>query len=150
TLIVANDVAAMTWSLLSSRSDNRAVVRDGKADKTAPCLMLAPGTGLGMAGLVGGTHVVASEGGHSSAAPSPALAPEVIAALWGKGAAPSWEDLLCGAGIRMIAAALGHRFATPEDVTTAAARGDGRALATITVYCRLLGACAGDLVLIYG
>jgi glucokinase len=150
-LLVENDVAAIAWSALTTKK--LSLLRAGTAAH-APRLVIAPGTGLGMAALVPIDErrwtVVASEGGHAYAGPSPALDRADAQKLWRDDARLSWEELLSGDGLLMLYRRDASRAATPAEVTALAQSGDRDALAAVELYARLLGACTGDMALIYG
>jgi glucokinase len=132
-----------------------------------PVSVLGPGTGLGVAQLVGddtrGWQVVETEGGHVSFA---ALGDEEHAiARWlgAKFGRVSNERLLCGAGLSHIEAALAAGddlasardaravFRDPATIVEAAIDGhDLLARRTLARFCAVLGSVAGDCALVHG
>jgi len=122
-------------------------------------VVLGPGTGLGVAGLVYAAGLwipVPGEGGHVTLGP----VAEDEFAIWPniekEGGRISAEALLAGRGIvrlyRAVAATRGRRatFSWPKEVTGAALSGeDETASETMALYCRLLGRLAGDLALVF-
>lgn len=149
-LAVVNDLQAVAWSLPYLASGDIAPWRAGSPAPAARAVV-APGTGLGVGALVPDGDrwtVVPSEGGHALAV-MPRATPERLRPLWR--AAPSWEDLLSGGGLLRIAHAVGVSSAvTPADVTALADGNDAQALEAIGFFSELLGACAGDMAMIFG
>lgn len=127
-----------------------------------PVSVLGPGTGLGVALLVGdamgGWRVVETEGGHVGFAPEDeeerALADRATA-LHGRA---SWERLLSGSGLALIDAVLGERAGAPacppreapEVVAAALDGGDPVARQALARFCAILGSVAGDVALVHG
>jgi glucokinase len=152
-IVVDNDLAAMARAVPHLSPTDHEVVHRGAKIK-GPMAVIGPGTGLGLSLLVprgSDFVVVASEGGHALAAPTPALEPAVRAAIWDSDC-PSWEDLVSGRGLHRLYLALGGKDASiaPEDVTARARAGDPAAQAAVHAFAILLGAFAGDVVLIGG
>ncbi|MDQ0325049.1 glucokinase [Rhodopseudomonas julia] len=122
-------------------------------------VVLGPGTGLGVAGLVYASGLwtpVPGEGGHVALGPDADDEFPIWPHIEKEGGRISAEALLAGRGIprlyRAVAAARGlaAELSTPAEVTNAALGGqDPLALATMTLYCRLLGRVAGDLALVF-
>jgi glucokinase len=155
-LHLENDVAAIAWSLPGVvESDCLALTPEIQSPEGAK-LVIAPGTGLGIAGLIPGHRpgrwiAVPGEGGHAFAALSPVLLPEERAALSRSPRSYSWEDLISGIGLPHLYGLMeGAAGATAEDINARAARGESHALRTLALFARLLGACAGDMALILG
>lgn len=127
-----------------------------------PVSVLGPGTGLGVALLVGDAmgcwRVVETEGGHVGFAPEDeeerALADRATA-LHGR---VSWERLLSGSGLALIDAVLGERAGAPasppreapEVVAAALGGGDLVARQALARFCAILGSVAGDVALVHG
>ncbi len=167
-LDMINDFGAVAWAIPALRCDD-VVTLHGAEDALlrGPVSVLGPGTGLGVAVLVGdaacGWQVVETEGGHVSFAP---LGDEEHAiARWttAKFGRVSTERLLCGAGLSHIDAALaaGDDLASALDARTplrdpaaiveAALDGhDLLARRTLARFCAVLGSVAGDAALIHG
>lgn len=139
----------------------------GAAGLAGPVSVLGPGTGLGVALLVGSTaagwQVVETEGGHVGFAPQgeeEARLARWIAARFGR---CSNERLLSGEGLSFIHAALGadtagapaadwrSQLRGPADIVAAALDGhDPDARRTLARFCAVLGSVAGDLALAHG
>lgn len=151
-IAVFNDLEAVAWSLPTLTTHDLDAFRAGAAVTHAARVVLAPGTGLGVAALVpvpsGQWTAVPSEGGHAIAALQGSDAHH--AALTANGPL-SWEDVLSGTGLLRLYQALGGGPATtPAAVTAEAKDGDARARAAVDWFADVLGACAGDMTLIFG
>ena len=166
-LRVLNDFGAVAWAVPSLTTEDRVTLHgDAQAPLRGPVTVMGPGTGLGVAMLVGdaarGWQVVETEGGHVSFAP---LGDEELcierwmSARFGR---CSNERLLCGAGLSHIDAALGgeeagrpigkpHPLREPAAIVEAALGGhDLRARRVLARFCAVLGSVAGDAALIHG
>lgn len=167
-LDMINDFGAVAWAVPAlSRDDALTLHGATDAPLRGPVSVLGPGTGLGVAMLVGddahGWQVVETEGGHVSFA---ALGDEEHAiARWmgAKFGRVSNERLLCGAGLSHIDAALAAgddlgsaldaraQFRDPAAIVEAALDGhDLIARRTLARFCAVLGSVAGDAALIHG
>lgn len=167
-LDMINDFGAVAWAI-PALSGDEVVTLHGTDDTPlrGPVSVLGPGTGLGVAMLVGdearGWQVVETEGGHVSFA---ALGDEEQAiARWmtAKFGRVSNERLLCGAGLSHIDGALAAgddlssaldpraQFRDPAAIVEAARDGhDLIARRTLARFCAVLGSVAGDAALIHG
>ena len=164
-LHVLNDFGAVAWSV-PALADSEQITVHGNDDAPlhGPISVLGPGTGLGVAMLVGNDphwHVVETEGGHVSFAP---LGEEELAiARWftARFGRVSNERLLCGSGLSHIDAVLRgavdhatgqHQdLREPADIVAAALEGhDLAARRTLARFCAVLGSVAGDDALIHG
>jgi glucokinase len=164
-LHVLNDFGAVAWSVPALHGADQVVLHgDEHAPLQGPITVIGPGTGLGVALLVGGPHhwqVVETEGGHVSFA---ALGDEELnIARWftARFGRVSNERLLCGSGLSHIDAVLrgavehatGQHQALrePADIVNAAIDGhDLAARRTLARFCAVLGSVAGDAALIHG
>lgn len=151
-LLLENDVAAIAWSLPRMTPTDLSVLRSGEPAH-ATKVVIAPGTGVGMSALTPAGKqwtVVNSEGGHAHAASEVvgALAPQI----WREGVPLSWEQLLSGDGLLMMYRGIARsiKAESPADVTALARSGDDDARSVLGIYARLLGACAGDMAMIFG
>ena len=159
-LHVVNDFTALALSVPYLGADERVQVGGGEAQAHHAIAVLGPGTGLGVSGLVPCGErwsALAGEGGHVSFAPQGARERELLVVLSARFGHVSFERLLSGPGLVNVATALREIDAlepvalTPSDVTTRAATGeDPVCVETLELFCRTLGACAGDLVLSLG
>jgi glucokinase len=126
----------------------------------APMVVLCPGTGMGVAGLVPverGWRSIASEGGHASLAPLTDREIAVWQFLRKRYGRVSWERVLSGPGIVELYQALAslegrdiEAIDSKRIVQLALAAENGLAVETLEIYCAWLGDVAGDAALIYG
>lgn len=158
-MVLLNDFEAMALALVSLDENDVVAVGGGRREALGAKVVLGPGTGLGVAGLVRNSGIwlpVPGEGGHISIGPAE---PEEFA-IWPhiepEFGRISAESLLAGRGIpRLYRAVCGRAnidpiFDDPAAVTDAAlADTDLLAVETIRIYCQLLGRVAGDLALIF-
>jgi glucokinase len=153
-LRVINDFEAVAWAVLGFEpADTRPIGGKAKPDDGAK-VVLGPGTGLGVAGLVpssGGWQVVASEGGHVSFGPGPREEQRVFEWLWQECGHVSAEMVLSGAGLHRLyrAVNVGQALPDPETIVAMAKAGDAAARATTSLFIRLLGRFAGGLALTF-
>jgi glucokinase len=175
-LRVLNDFGAVAWAVPALAGDD-CITLHGR-DSTplrGPVTVLGPGTGLGVAQLVGTPHggwqVVETEGGHVTFAPigdeEQALA-RWFTARFGRA---SNERLLCGNGLSHIDAVLREAGSSaarkalllrepalrepilrdPADIVAAALEGhDVAARRALARFCAVFGSVAGDAALIHG
>lgn len=161
--LLANDVTAIAWALPSlDREDLRTLAAGGSPADGAARAVLAPGTGLGVSGLVpaaaGEFAAIEGEGGHRTLAAQSPREWAIVSALAERFGHASAERALSGPGIeaiwRAIAAIDGERC--ERDKTAAEIAGDafaGRdpiAVETIAAFTGFLGSVAGDLALTLG
>jgi len=150
-LLLENDVAAVAWSVPHTPSTELAILRAGEPVR-ATKVVIAPGTGLGMSAVtpIGDDRwtVITSEGGHAYAASE--VMGSVAPKIWH--GPLTWEELLSGDGLLMIYrnTARHIRAKAPAEVTSLARAGDEDARGALEVYAKLLGACAGDMAMIFG
>lgn len=127
-----------------------------------PISVLGPGTGLGVALLVGdavrGWQAVETEGGHVGFAPVDDEERALAEALVAQHGRVSWERLLSGSGLSAIDSVLGASGAPgerlprdPAVVVAAALEGrDQAARRALAAFCAILGSVAGDVALVHG
>ncbi|MEO8670109.1 MAG: glucokinase [Tahibacter sp.] len=122
--------------------------------------LVGPGTGLGVGALLvrnGVVDTLDSEGGHLSFAPRNQREIEILHRLQMRFDRISNERLLCGSGLVNLHRALCEidgipsEELTPKNITErASAESDGSCARAVELFCALLGAAAGDLVLAFG
>ena len=161
-LVCLNDAEAQALALPNlADADLRSVGREHPpAIASAPRVLIAPGSGLGVSALVtvdGRAHAIAGEGGHVTFAPE--TVPErYLAAFLGErfGEHVSWERALSGPGIAAIYGLIEQRNGVTisnvqsEAVVRWAQSGDALAKSAVEMFLGLLGSYAGDLALIFG
>jgi glucokinase len=157
---VVNDLEAVAAGLSDLPESQTRLIGPRGGLPGAPMVIVAPGTGLGMACLVTGPHgrlVLAGEGGHASLAGFDAEHDKLIAILRREFGHVSAERVLSGRGLvnlyRAIALrdgiAVGTR--TPAEVTAGALDGScPTCRAALDTFCAWLGAVAADLALTIG
>lgn len=121
---------------------------------------VGPGTGLGVGALIvreGHIHTLDTEGGHLSFAPRDDLEIEVLRRLAKRFGRVSNERVICGAGLVNLYSVLAEIDGVnadtlePKDITQRATDdSDVRCTRAVELFCALLGAVAGDLVLGFG
>jgi glucokinase len=172
-LLAINDFAAMAWGVTALQPQDVSVLYDaglqGLHLQQGPITVMGPGTGLGVALLVGNSsqwQAVATEGGHVSFAPLNDEEVYLQQALSHPYQRCSTERLLCGIGLSHIDAALRARNAGIHDpaaidfsadnlrdpgvLVAQAQAGEADAHAALSRFCSMLGAAAGDAVLMHG
>lgn len=156
---LVNDLAALAWGVPSLTDGDVVSIGDGYCDPGSPVVLLAPGTGLGVACYIPGAegpHVLSSEGGHATLAAGDSAEASVIEFLRHRFDHVSVERVLSGGGLVNLYEALGGHegragAATPEEIVRGALQGDnGPAGKAVDMFCGFLGSFAGDLALLFG
>ena len=166
TLSLVNDLYATAAAIPLLEDGKLAVLQPGSNAQSASAttVVLAPGTGLGMAFLIGAKnlHIIASEGGHADFAPRNEDEVELWRYLKLRFGRVSRERLLSGPGLLNIYDWLRQRGGTPAcaiatsslsaskasaaEVVAAADIGEDRlAVQALETFVSLLGSVAGDL-----
>jgi glucokinase len=158
-LLLINDFTAMALGITWLGDDELVTICPGAGDTDRLRLVIGPGTGLGVAGLLpenGGWRVLPSEGGHACLP----VGNRHEAALWlhlhDRFGHVSAEAALSGNGLLEIYRAscqldgVAPRFTAPAQITAAALAGDAQAVQTLEQFCVWLGRVAGDAVLTLG
>lgn len=100
-----NDLEAEAYGLAGLRAEELVTVYAGGPASAGNAAIIAPGTGLGEAGLYwdgNALHPFATEGGHTDFAPRDAFDWELLLYLQNKYCHVSWERLVTGPGIEHI------------------------------------------------
>ncbi|MBR9755360.1 glucokinase [Cobetia sp. 4B] len=165
-----NDFTAMALGVPHIEASERLAIgeelTEGSGDAASPRLVIGPGTGLGVAGLVRGTHnwiPLATEGGHASFAPTDEIEDGLLGIFRRHHGRVSVERLLCGQGMLEIYQALGELrqqespLASAADVSQAAHEHldhdepqNALAFDAVMRFMKILGAVAGDAALTLG
>lgn len=158
-----NDFEAIAYSLPFIAAEDRAVigVPQGIAlsGRDFNVAVLGPGTGLGVAGLIGRDKrliPITGEGGHVAFAPETELQSDILRVLHSRWDRVSAERLVAGSGIENIYSALAVIRGEPSeslsarDVFEAAANASALANEAVAVFFEILGQVAGDLALTMG
>lgn len=164
TLQVVNDFTALAYALPHLPASGLRAVGGGQARERMPRLLIGPGTGLGVSGLVPshtGQVALAGEGGHVSFTP----VTDDEARLWQfmrqRYDHVSAERLLSGSGLSFIHAFLSGavsakdldlaRLCAPDDITREALNGESSvSVRTVDMFCAMLGTVAADFALMLG
>jgi glucokinase len=164
-LRVINDFGAVAWAVPALTPEDRTTLHGPVAGPLkGPVTVMGPGTGLGVAMLVGCEasrwHVVETEGGHVSFAPLGDEEQAIGRWLTAQFGRTSNERVLCGAGLAHIDAVLRGvthdldarpTLREPADIVAAALEGhDVAARRALARFCAVLGSVAGDAALIQG
>ncbi len=158
-VVVLNDFEAQALAVIALGAEHLEKIGGGAPDPESARVVLGPGTGLGVAGLVksrGRWIPVPGEGGHMDIGPRTdrerAIFPH-IEAIEGR---ISGEQILCGRGLvntyRAVAMADGKasRFSMPAEITAAAlSAGDPSAQEALDLFVTCLARTAGDLALVF-
>lgn len=158
-IVLLNDFEAQALAVVALGEEHMVKLGAGEAEENAGRVVLGPGTGLGVAGLVhaGRTWIpVPGEGGHMDMGPRTPRDFEVFPHIERIEGRISGEQLLCGRGLvnvyRAIAKADGTDapFTTPAEITTAGLAGsDATAVEALEMFVTCLGRIAGDLALVF-
>ena len=151
-LIVVNDLELQAFALFNLKAGDLSYI--GKKNLTkGPKILVAPGTGLGLAGILG-KAVIATEAGHINIS-NKELRPdlEVIIERFTKEyhRAPTYEDFLSGKGITYFYRALSGETSldlSSEEILLA--RGDTYSLQTRDVLNYLLSSYLRYMALVWG
>ena len=158
-----NDFEAIAYSLPFLAAEDRTVigVPQGIAlsGRDFSVAVLGPGTGLGVAGLIGRDRrliPITGEGGHVAFAPETGLQSEILAVLRSRFERVSAERLVAGSGLENIYTALADIRDEPaeplsaREVFDAAAGSSALAREAVGVFFEIMGQVAGDLALTMG
>lgn len=158
-IVILNDFEAQALAVLALGPEHMEKIGGGEIDPDAGRVVLGPGTGLGVAGLVhafGGWIPVPGEGGHMDIGPRTPRDFEIFPHLERIEGRVSGEQILCGRGLvnsyRAVAKASGAepRFTQPAEITGAAlAKSDAVAEEALAFFVTCLGRTAGDLALVF-
>lgn len=158
-IVVLNDYEAQALAVIALDKAQLKKIGGGVRDDNANCVVIGPGTGLGVAGLVhaaGSWIPIAGEGGHVDLGPRTDRDSAIFGHLERIGGRVSGEQILCGRGLVNLyqavakASGIAPQFDSPEQVTAAAIDGnDAIASETMSLFCEYLGRVAGDLALIF-
>ena len=163
-LAVINDFGAVSWAIPALQPHEYVTLHGSdEAPLQGPVTVIGPGTGLGVALLVGdaqrGWDVVETEGGHVSFAPLGNEEQMISRWLTARFGRTSNERVLCGAGLSHVDAVLRSNgvgvndaaLRDPPVIVNAALEGhDVGARRALARFCAVLGSVAGDAALIHG
>ena len=101
-VFLINDLEAEAYGLAALKEQDLATIYPGNAHVKGNAAIIAPGTGLGEAGLYwdgAALHPFATEGGHTDFAPRTPFDWELLQYLQAKHGHVSWERVVSGIGI---------------------------------------------------
>ena len=158
-VIVLNDFEAQALAVVALGKEHLEQIGGGDVDPVAGRVVLGPGTGLGVAGLINARGIwqpIPGEGGHVDVGPRSPRDFEIFPHLEPIEGRISAEQILCGRGMmslyRAICAADGvsTQFSEPQEVTAGAlVHGNRRAKETLSLFATYLGRVAGDMALVF-
>lgn len=159
-LLLINDFSAMALGMTRLGEHERISICPGEAQADRPCVVIGPGTGLGVGTLLaladGSWQALPGEGGHVDLPIGNPREAELWQQLYRQLGHVRAEDVLSGGGLLVLYQAIcaldGHRLAlhSPAEVTAAALAGDPVAAAVLEQFCCWLGRAAGNNVLSLG
>ena len=158
-VLIINDFEAQALAVAAPADEDLVQIGGGSVRPLTSRVVLGPGTGLGVGGLVFAQHTwipVPGEGGHVDIGPRSERDFQIWPFLEPIEGRMAGEQILCGRGImnlyRAVCAADGVDpvLIDPAEVTThALAESDRAAIETISLFCTYLGRVAGDMALIF-
>lgn len=167
-LMMLNDFGAIAHAI-PALGDGDVIALYGPASvpPRAPISVIGPGTGLGMALLLGADNaceaswrVVETEGGHATFAPIGQEERSIARSLDSLHGRTSNERVLCGTGLAQIDAVIRHPdrpaavapdLRAPSEVVSLALAGhDHAARRALARFCAILGGVCGDAALMHG
>jgi glucokinase len=160
TVRIVNDFEATAHSLPLLIDQDVFSLGGGRAVAGAPMVVLGPGSGLGVAGLVwDGARpiVVASEGGHVTLPAASVREDAILDHLRKRFGHVSAERVVSGPGIENLYHAIAALDGidvpsrSAADITNAALQGTcPTSRASLDMFCAMLGGFAGNVALTYG
>jgi len=158
-IVVLNDFEAQALAVVALGEADMQRIGSGAPEPLAGRVVLGPGTGLGVAGLIHAGHrwvPVPGEGGHMDIGPRSPRDFEVFPHIERIEGRISGEQILSGRGLvnvyRAVARADGRQapFTTPAEITGAALENSDRIAAeALEIFVTCLGRTAGDLALVF-
>jgi glucokinase len=158
-VMVINDFEAQALAIAALASDERKRLGPHEVESHASRIVLGPGTGLGVAGLVyaqGQWVPVPGEGGHIDLGPRSERDSQIFPHIEKIGGRVSAEQILCGRGIVhlykaiCIADGIEPRFDDPADITSQALnKSNEQCVETLSLFITYLGRVAGDVALLF-
>jgi glucokinase len=157
---VINDFAALAFAAdVVGPSDLRAIGAPAEGLTGAPISIVGAGTGFGVSCLVrdrGRAIALTTEGGHIGFAPADNQQMAVLSTLEQWFGRVSVEHILSGNGLELLHRTMEgfvgreHHALSAEQISTAASSGDAFCQTTLSLFCSIYGAVAGDIALAHG
>lgn len=158
-VLVVNDFEAQALAVAAMPDEYRETLGPNNEPHMASRVVLGPGTGLGVAGLVYARRMwfpVPGEGGHVDVGPRSERDFEIFPHLKRIEGRVSAEEVLSGRGVvniyQAVCAADGLQpaFSDPADITAHGLnRSNSQAVETLSLFATYLGRVAGDMALIF-
>jgi glucokinase len=158
-IVVLNDFEAQALAVVALGDEHMEKIGGGAPEPNAGRVVLGPGTGLGVAGLVHALKrwiPIPGEGGHMDIGPRSPRDFEVFPHIEPIEGRISGEQILCGRGLvnvyRAVAKADGKPspLSQPADISAAALeKTDPVAEEALSIFATCLGRTAGDLALVF-
>lgn len=158
-IVVLNDFEAQALAVVALGEEHMEKIGGGTPEPNAGRVVLGPGTGLGVAGLVHALKrwiPIPGEGGHMDIGPRSPRDFEVFPHIEPIEGRISGEQILCGRGLvnvyRAVAMADGKPspLTQPAEITAAALeKTDPVAEEALSIFVTCLGRTAGDLALVF-
>lgn len=158
-VVVLNDFEAQALAVIALGEEHMEKIGGGVPKPDAARVVLGPGTGLGVAGLIhsrGRWIPVPGEGGHMDIGPRTARDYEIFPHVEQLDGRISGEQMLSGRGLvnvyRAVAAADGiePKYSIPAEITPAALeKTDPVAVEALNLFVTCLGRTAGDLAMVF-
>ncbi|CAA3707039.1 Glucokinase [Candidatus Portiera aleyrodidarum] len=161
-LKIINDFTAIALGLPHIQTKDLYKIGYGKTNNNSNKILIGPGTGLGISGLINKKNFwlpISGEGGHISFAPLNHFELYILKWLKKTYNRVSIERILCGQGIVDLYQAHANYYfnyyknilTTPDAITKAALKKkDPLAYKTIMMFCKILGNVTGDMALTLG
>ena len=158
-VVVLNDFEAQALAVIALGEEHLEKIGGGRPEPFAGRVVLGPGTGLGVAGLIhacGRWIPIPGEGGHMDLGPRTPRDQQIFPHIEPLEGRISGEQILSGRGLvntyRAVAQAdaVVPVFETPAEITGAAlARTDPVAEEALRLFVTCLGRTAGDLAMVF-
>ncbi|MDX8456706.1 glucokinase [Mesorhizobium sp. VK9D] len=158
-VVVLNDFEAQALAVVALGEEHMEKIGGSTPEANAGRVVLGPGTGLGVAGLIYALNrwiPVPGEGGHMDIGPRTSRDFEVFPHIDKLEGRISGEQILCGRGLVNVYRAVAKAdarpapFTTPAEVTAAAlSKSDPVAEEALALFVTCLGRTAGDLALVF-
>lgn len=158
-ITVLNDFEAQALAVVSLDDHHLENIGGAAAHPNGKRVVLGPGTGLGVAGLIRSRQTwvpVPGEGGHVDFGPRSERDLQIFPFIEKIDGRVSAEQLLCGRGLQHIYKAICQTdgvkpsLVTPAEITDAALdKSNAQAVETLELFAIYLGRLAGDLALIF-
>ena len=157
---VINDFGAQAYATVYVDSSDRFVIQQGQPDDEASRVVIGPGSGLGIAGLVrcgGHWYPVSGEGGHITFAPVSEIEFEIMRLIEPNDGHVAVERLVSGPGLVNLHKSLttihgvNYEALTPKEISERALTVDDPVcVEALAYFFGLLGRVAGDACLMMG